>query len=470
LNTDPKITEAKIKVVSKKKDISWKPIDRKFITTMRAMNEYLLKPSDLEGLRKTSRRSPFEDAPPITVYLRKDVEAKAIEAWGSAEALQRELDKRREMDQKYRDYISEVKKMVKAYKQTYQDGDAATRQARRDMAVEGSRRVVMTAVLINACNCLFKFFAWLYTGSHSLFSETIHSLADTCNQLILAFGIRKSIQRPNEEHPYGYTNMRYVASLISGVGIFFFGTGLSFYHGIMGLLNPVPLEPFYWAYFILGGSLVSEGGTLLVAYNAAKKGASDTGMTLRDYIVRGQDPSINVVLMEDIAAVLGVTIAASCMGLSSYLGSHIPDVVGSFLIGGLLGGVAWFIILTNSAALVGRSIPPLRLSEINKELENDNMIRAIHDTKCIDMGNGLVRYKAEVDFDGRELTRSYLDSQDLDLLLEEMRNTQTIVDVQAFILKHGENMIDLVGAEIDRIESQLKKRHPEIRYCDLELL
>lgn len=44
--------------------------------------------------------------------------------------------------------------------------------------------------------------------------------------------------------------------------------------------------------------------------------------------------------------------------------------------------------------------------------------RAIHDVKATDMGNHYIRYKAEVDFDGRELTRSYLDSQDLDALLE----------------------------------------------------
>lgn len=58
------------------------------------------------------------------------------------------------------------------------------------------------------------------------------------------------------------------------------------------------------------------------------------------------------------------------------------------------------------------------MEKINTELESDVMIRAIHDVKGIDMGNSLIRYKAEVDFDGRELTRSYLDKQDLNKLLE----------------------------------------------------
>ena len=46
------------------------------------------------------------------------------------------------------------------------------------------------------------------------------------------------------------------------------------------------------------------------------------------------------------------------------------------------------------------------------------MVRAVHDVKGIDMGSSLVRYKAEMDFDGRELTRAYLDKQDLNIILE----------------------------------------------------
>lgn len=111
------------------------------------------------------------------------------------------------------------------------------------------------------------------------------------------------LQNPNADHPYGYTNMKYVSSLISGVGIFCVGTGLSIYHGIHGLLFPASVESFYWAYFILGGSLVSEGATLLVAINSIKKGAEEKKETFWEYVLSGQDPSVNVVLMEDLAAV-----------------------------------------------------------------------------------------------------------------------------------------------------------------------
>lgn len=141
-----------------------------------------------------------------------------------------------------------------------------------------------------------KLLAWLYTGSHSLFSEAIHSLADTCNQLLLAYGIQKSIQVPNKEHPYGYHPMRYIASLISGVAIFCTGTGLSVYHGAHGLLNPEPIESFYWAFIILFGSFISEGGTLIIAINAAKKAAAAQGSTLQNYSKFSPDATLDKLL------------------------------------------------------------------------------------------------------------------------------------------------------------------------------
>ena len=418
--TEKELLAEKNKDMAKKRvrvNFAMSSLERNFITPNRAMSDFLLKPSDLESLPKTKRRSPYEQEPPITVYWRKDVEAKAIEIWGSRENLLKECLKRELAKKMQQQNAFTMKRRLRDYRREM--GSRTNRPEYESAGLMGnSGKVVLTAIGINATNFLFKTCAWIFTGSHSMFAECIHSLADTINQLILAYGIHKSTQIPDPDHPYGYSNMRYVSSLISGVGIFCVGTGLSFYHGITGLTNPQPIGDFYWAFFVLGGSLVSEGATLLVAINSVKQGAKAIGMSFREYVVRGQDPCVNVVLTEDAAAVVSVGLAATCMGLSTITGSPIPDAIGSLLVGCILGGVASFIIYTNVAALMGRSIQEELLEKINAELENDIMIRAIHDVKGIDMGNNLVRYKAELDFDGRELSRVYLDKQDLNALLE----------------------------------------------------
>lgn len=324
--------------------------------------------------------------------------------------------------------------------------------------LRSSGRVVWGAVIINGANFLAKTTAWLYTGSHSMFAEAVHSLADTANQLILAVGIRKSLQGPTADHPYGYHPMRYIAPLISGVGIFCVGCGLSIYHGFEALFTTKPelfISPM-WAYGILGFSLLTESTTLIIAIQALRSGASRSKLKIRDYIAYNSDPGVIVVLLEDIAAVLGIGIAATCMALSSYYNTHVFDACGSLVIGSLLGGVATFIIKKNTVALVGKSIPRATLNNINRIIEKDVLIRAIHDVKATDLGNGVVRYKAEVDVDGRELTRKYLEKIDLKELLEDVRDIKSEKDAEAFVLAHGEGVVDILGAEVDRIEKELR--------------
>ena len=97
-------------------------------------------------------------------------------------------------------------------------------------------------------------------------------------------------------------------------------------------------------------------------------------------------------------------------------------------------------------------------------------VRQVHDVKGIDMGNGIMRYKAEVDVDGRELARHYLKQKDLPLLLDEVRRLETEEQLEMFLLQHGENIVDCLGEQVDRIERRLKAMHPEVKHVDLEVL
>lgn len=47
---------------------------------------------------------------------------------------------------------------------------------------------------------------------------------------------------------------------------------------------------------------------------------------------------------------------------------------------------------------------------------------------------------------------------------------KTPEELETFMLKHGENIIDTLGAEVDRLEKEQKKQNPEVRHVDLEIL
>ncbi|CAP29384.2 Protein CBG09837 [Caenorhabditis briggsae] len=268
---------------------------------------------------------------------------------------------------------------------------------------KGADRVVAIAFTLNLCDMAMKFTAAYLTGSKSLFAEAIHSAMDTCNQLILLLGIRYSAKNPDLLFPYGYGNMRYVTSLISGCGIMAFGCGLSMYHGISGLLHPEPLEPLTYAYYALFMSLCFQGASAITAYREVFAKARKAKISLWNYVRTSADPSLNVVLLEDTAAVTG-----------------------------------------------GRSV---------------------HDVKATCLGVEQSRFKAELDFDGRMITRAYLqEAVHLPALLNEVKQIENEDELVVFMENHGEKVIDRLGDEIDRIEGEITKKHPDIRHVDLEAL
>ena len=86
-----------------------------------------------------------------------------------------------------------------------------------------------------------------------MISEAVHSFTDTMNQLVLYYGISAAKQPPSVEHPYGHQNMKYVTSLVSGVGIFCLGAGVSIWHGLSCLYTTHAFDQneIFWAYTVL---------------------------------------------------------------------------------------------------------------------------------------------------------------------------------------------------------------------------
>lgn len=168
--------------------------ERNFITGLRAMQDFLLKPEHLVGLRATSRRSPNENSLPVRVYWRKDVEAKSIQVWGSLEAMEVERERLKllvEDDKELVGFFRKIlffgKKKRKFERESWPvRGNTASKKDQNGLSSD-SGKVVLTAIGINTANCVAKGIAWVYTGSHAMFSEMIHSGADTMNQVRISF-------------------------------------------------------------------------------------------------------------------------------------------------------------------------------------------------------------------------------------------------------------------------------------------
>ena len=99
------------------------------------------------------------------------------------------------------------------------------------MSTEGGLRAVIAAMIANAGIAVSKFAAFLLTGSSSMLSEAIHSLADTANEALLLLGNRRSRQAADKEHPFGYGRVRYVYAFLVSMVLFVVGGVVSLLEG-----------------------------------------------------------------------------------------------------------------------------------------------------------------------------------------------------------------------------------------------
>ncbi|KAJ8500849.1 hypothetical protein OPV22_011401 [Ensete ventricosum] len=336
---------------------------------------------------------------------------------------------------------------------------------------EHSQRAVTTALWCNFLVFSLKFGVWLSTSSHVMLAEVVHSIADFTNQALLAYGLNSSKRAPDALHPYGYSKERFVWSLISAVGIFCLGSGATVVHGFQNLWNSHPPENIHYAALVIGGSFLIEGASLLVAINAVKKGAAAEGMKVWDYIWRGHDPTSVAVMTEDGAAVTGLAIAAASLVAVNTTGNAIYDPIGSIIVGNLLGMVAIFLIQRNRHALIGRAIDDHDMEKVLKFLKSDPVVDALYDCKSEVIGPGFFRFKAEIDFNGVVLVQNYLERTGREEWAKHFREAAKSEDNTALLnvmASYGEDVVEALGSEVDRLESEIQKIVPGIRHVDIE--
>ena len=327
-----------------------------------------------------------------------------------------------------------------------------------------SKGSVVAAILGNSLVMLAKFVGFFFTGSSAMLAESIHSLADVMNQSLLLLGIYQSEKDADDLYLRGYGRDRFIWSLISAVGIFFLGCGVTLYHGITHLLHPTQVKltesDYLWAIGILLFALVVEGAVLWIAYSSLKAVAPKHFWR---YIRNEADPSVVAVLMEDFAACLGIIIALVALMLTHYTQASYWDAIGSILIGLLLGVIAVWLVHRNRQLLLGQSIPDHGQQAVLAVMNKHDFIEEIDHFHTESIGASRYEAQIEADFDEEALLKAL----DIDLK-EAYKNIKTEEDFVAFCTHYGAESMRLMQRSIQDLEQEIKEAVPEIDYIDIE--
>lgn len=325
----------------------------------------------------------------------------------------------------------------------------------------GSRLAVSAAIAGNSVVMVAKFVVFAFTGSAAMLSEALHSLADTLNQILLMVGIVRANRKADRRFPFGYGAERAIWALMSAVGIFFLGAGVTIYHGVSRLLDPHPLEELGWAIGVLLASFVIEGFVLYLALRAAKQGAR--GASLWAYLRQDAEPGTVAVVLEDGAACTGILIALAGIVLTRVTGQPAWDAVASVTIGVLLGAVAAWLIARNHALLVGPAVPADVQERIQRIVAANPAVHKIVRLRTRMLDTETYRVAADVEFSGDALAAKLEDT-----LRDAYPEIDSYEDFRAFAADFADKVVEKLGDEVDAIEDEIQRTVPKARYLDIE--
>lgn len=323
---------------------------------------------------------------------------------------------------------------------------------------------VIAALSGNVAVTIIKFIAAFISGSSALFSEAVHSFADTTNQVLLLIGLKRSKKLPDEVYIYGYGNERFFWALVSACCIFFIGAGITTYKGINAIIHPeeIIFQPII--FIILAVSFIIESYTFYLAAKELKKIYPSLSWSER---MKEGDPSTLAVFFEDGLAVIGVAIAAISLVLAKTTGNHIYDALGSIIIGISLGIVALILIIKNRTFIVGKQIPANLQEKIIERLQDDPAIERVIDFKSTVLDIGIYRIKCEIEFNGTVLLKEIIKTDSLEDQYDEIKDNYE--EFKKFCVYFADRIPRLVGRKIDEIEEDLKRENPGVKYIDIEI-
>jgi len=323
---------------------------------------------------------------------------------------------------------------------------------------------VLAALMGNIFIAIIKFVAFIFSGSVALFSEAVHSVADSFNQLLLMIGIKRSIKKPDKEFIYGYGRERFFWALISACGIFFIGAGAIIYNGVDSLFHQRKMLDHPIVYIVLGLSFVIESITFLIAIRELKH--QYPGQKLFS-LIKTSDPSTLAVVYEDGLAVIGVFVAFLAIIISRLSGKYYWDAIGSIVIGLLLAVIAIVLIAKNRQFLLGKSIPLDLQDRIVRLLESDPAIDSVIDFKSTVLDIGIYRIKCSIEFNGSALLAEVYRNTSLQEQYNEVKND--FEEFKKFCVNYADRVPRLVGKKIDEIETRIRTENQGVKYIDIEV-
>lgn len=252
------------------------------------------------------------------------------------------------------------------------------------MSASGGTKAILAALIANLGIAVTKFIAYLVSGSSSMLAESVHSLADSGNQVLLLVGGRRARRTATPEHPFGYGRERYIYAFVVSIVLFSVGGLFSLYEGWHKIQHPEELTNIWIPIIVLLVAIVLESFSLRTAVKESNLVRGNQSWV--HFVRRSKAPELPVVLLEDLGALIGLVLALCGVGLAGLTGNSVWDGLGTIAIGALLVVIAVVLAIETKSLLLGEGGSPDDIDKIRSALLSVDVIDHVIHMKTLYVG------------------------------------------------------------------------------------
>jgi cation diffusion facilitator family transporter len=260
------------------------------------------------------------------------------------------------------------------------------------VSADSSPRAVIAALLANLGIAVTKLVAWLLTGASSMLAEAIHSVADSGNQALLLVGSSRAKRAPTDQHQFGYGRERYIYAFIVSIVLFSVGGLFALFeayhkwHDVHdGHPNELLTSDWKWVpIVVLVAAIAMESFSLRTAIVESNRSRGAVGWV--QFVRRARAPELPVVLLEDLAALIGLSLALIGVGMTLLTDNGYWDVLGTAGIGLLLVVVAVLLAIETKSLLLGESALDEKIALIESAIGDGDGIGEILNLRTLHVG------------------------------------------------------------------------------------
>jgi cation diffusion facilitator family transporter len=254
-----------------------------------------------------------------------------------------------------------------------------------DTGSDSEQRVaVITALVANVAVALAKLGAFAVTRSSAMLAESLHSFADSVNEVLLLVGSRRASRPADRRHPFGHARYRYLYAYVVSLTVFWIGGVLAVIEGVSHLVSREAVLDPRLAFAVLGLAALLDGWSLRTTIRTGRPAKGD--LSWRQLVRVTKAPEIIVVFLEDLGALIGIGIAFLGVGLSALTGDSTWDAVASIAIGVLLMAIGTVVNRETESLLVGEAATTEVVGAIREAIANTAGIERVVELRTIHVG------------------------------------------------------------------------------------